>query len=51
MQYLVIYPNGSSQAFYNESVAAMYRTINGGFVVNLMDEVEIQENAIECEFN
>jgi hypothetical protein len=45
MEYLVIYANGISQSFYNLAVAEMYRNINGGFIVNLMEtETEQSEN-------
>lgn len=44
MQYLVIFENGTSQSFYNENVANMYKTINGGFLINLMEMVDNSEN-------
>ena len=51
MQYLVIYANGKSQSFYNESVAKMYCTINGGFIVNLLDTESENETEIENELS
>lgn len=40
MIYLVIYPSGKSQSFYIENVAKLYRNINGGFIVNLMETID-----------
>ena len=44
MQYLVVYSNGKSQSFYNETLANTYKTINGGFVVNLMDSESLDNS-------
>lgn len=49
MQFLVIYSNGKSQAFYTKDVAEMYRNINGGFVVNLIDS-ETLDNSTEVTY-
>lgn len=49
MQYLVIFENGRSECFYNENVANMYKTINGGFVVNLLSE-QMVDNSEDLEY-
>ena len=51
MEYLVIYANGKSQSFYNAEVAAMYRNINGGFIVNLLETESENETEIENELS
>lgn len=49
MQYLVIFENGTSQSFYNENVANMYKTINGGFVVNLLTDETVDNSVDTCD--
>lgn len=51
MQYLVIYSNGTSQSFYTLEVAEMYRTINGGFIINLLETETENETEVENELS
>jgi hypothetical protein len=38
MQYLVIFENGRSQSFYIKSIAELYKSVYGGYLVHLMDQ-------------
>ena len=52
MQYVLILASGKSKCFYIENVAKMYQKINGGFIVNLIeqDSLDFSENPCTMDY-
>jgi len=52
MQYVLILASGKSKCFYIENVAKMYQKINGGFIVNLIeqDSLDFSENSSTMDY-